>query len=231
MLDLKTIKAISLDLDDTLWPVWPVIERAEKALGAWLRRHAPVTAALFSDPRVRAEIREEVMQSRPEMQHDMSALRREIIRLALCRSNEDPSLVAPAFDVFFDERNRVTLFEDAEPSLEFLSARFPVIALSNGNADVSKIGIGKYFTARISAQEFGIGKPDPRIFHAAARAVDVQPVEVLHIGDDAMLDVLGALQAGMQTVWLNRAGSSWTHAGSPHATVASLTELCRLIRA
>ena len=36
MLDIKTIKAVTLDLDDTLWPVWPAIERAEKALENWL---------------------------------------------------------------------------------------------------------------------------------------------------------------------------------------------------
>jgi len=50
MLDLTIIKAISLDLDDTLWPIWPAIERAEKALEHWLNRQAPMTAALFANP-------------------------------------------------------------------------------------------------------------------------------------------------------------------------------------
>lgn len=228
MLDLTTIKAITLDLDDTLWPIWPAIGRAEQALDGWLSRRAPMTAALFSNPAARQEIREQVVRSRPELKHNLSAIRREAIRLALYRSGEDPLLAEPAFDVFFDERNRVTLFEDAVLALEFLSSRFPLVAVSNGNADIKRIGIDGYFRASISAQQFGVGKPDPRIFHAAAGAVEVAPAQVLHVGDDATLDVLGALNCGMQAVWVNRADHLWAHPAVPHKTVATLTELCDL---
>ncbi|WP_421955758.1 HAD family hydrolase [Polaromonas sp.] len=231
MLDLKRIKAVTLDLDDTLWPVWPAIERAEKALENWLSTHAPMTAALFSNVVVRNEIRAHVVRTRPELKHDMGAIRREAIRLALYRSRENPLLAEQGYEIFFAERNRVTLFEDALQALEFLSARFPVVALSNGNADIERIGLQRYFRANVSAQAFGVGKPDPRIFHAAAGAVDTVPENVLHIGDDAMLDVLGGLNAGMQTVWLNRAASEWKHAEKPHITVGSLTELCDFIAA
>ncbi|WP_457280289.1 HAD family hydrolase [Polaromonas sp. P5_D5] len=228
MLDLSTIKAITLDLDDTLWPIWPAIERAEKALDDWLSQHAPMTAALFSNPAARHEIREHVTRSRPELKYNLSAIRREAIRVALYRSGEDPLLAEAAFNVFFEERNRVTLFEDAVLALEFLSGRYPLVAVSNGNADVERIGIGRYFRAAISAQQFGVGKPDPRIFHAAAGAVEVQPQEVLHVGDDATLDVLGALNCGMQTVWVNRSDQMWAHPAVPHETVTTLTELCDL---
>mgnify|MGYP003353772201 CR=1 FL=1 len=33
-------RALTLDLDDTLWPVWPAIERAEAVLHDWLKAHA-----------------------------------------------------------------------------------------------------------------------------------------------------------------------------------------------
>jgi FMN hydrolase / 5-amino-6-(5-phospho-D-ribitylamino)uracil phosphatase len=232
MLDLTLIKAITLDLDDTLWPVWPAIERAEQALENWLSRHAPMTAALFSNPLVRNDIREHVVRTRPELRHNLSAIRREAIRLALYRSRENPLLAEQAYEVFFAERNTVTLFDDAVLALEFLAARFPVVALSNGNADIRRIGIAQYFHASISAQEFGVGKPDPRIFHAAAGAAEVMPDEVLHIGDDALLDVLGALNSGMQTVWVNRAAHVWKHDDrQPHMTVTTLTELCDLMAA
>lgn len=228
MLDLNNIKAISLDLDDTLWPIWPTIERAEKALGQWLSRHAPQTAASFADPAVRQAVRTQATQARPELAHNLSAIRCEMIRLALEQSGEDQQLAAPAFEVFFAERHRVDLFDDALESLSFLSRRFPLVALSNGNADIARIGIDGYFKASISAQQLGVAKPDPRIFHAAAHAARVAPGQVLHVGDDAALDVLGALGSGMQTVWLNRAGAAWAHAGTPHATVRTLTELCAL---
>ena len=228
MLDTTKIRAITLDLDDTLWPIWPTLERAEKALEDWLCQHAPMTAALFANPVARHDMREQVRRSRPELKHNLSAVRREAIRLALVRSQENPLLAEPAFAVFFAERQRVDLFEDTLLALEFLSARFPVVALSNGNADVQKIGIGQYFKASISAQEFGVGKPDPRIFHAGAGAAQVLPEQVLHVGDDALADILGALNCGMQTVWVNRAEHSWAHEARPHVTVNTLSKLIDL---
>jgi FMN hydrolase / 5-amino-6-(5-phospho-D-ribitylamino)uracil phosphatase len=167
--------------------------------------------------------------SRPDLKHDMSALRRESIRLALYRAGENPLLAQEAFDVFYAERQRVTLFDDALPALEFLAERFPVVALSNGNADLERIGLSRFFRASIHAREFGVGKPDPRIFHAAAGAVDVQPQDVLHIGDDATLDGLGALNAGMQAAWLNRADQLWPHEQEPQVTLTELGELRALL--
>ena len=229
MVDLAKVKGVSLDLDDTLWPIWPTIERAEKALHEWLMQRAPMTAALFSSPGALREIRAEMQDARPELKHDMSALRRESIRLALYRAGEDPLLAEAAFDAFFAARQEVTLFEDALPALEFLAARYPLVALSNGNADVQRIGLGRFFRASVTAREFGVGKPDPRIFHAAAGALELTPAEVLHIGDDATLDALGALNAGMQAGWLNRADALWPHEQEPHVTLMHLGELQELL--
>lgn len=229
MLDIRKIKAISLDLDDTLWPVWPTIERAEKALHDWLGEHAPKTAELFASPLALREIRESMTAQRPDLKHDLSALRRESIRLALNRAGDAPALAEAAFEVFFAERQRVDFYDDALAALTFLGSRFPLVALSNGNADVQRVGIGHHFRATLSAREFGVGKPDPRIFHAAARAVQVRPEDVLHIGDDATLDALGAINAGLQAVWINRAGHAWPHDGEPPLTLASLSPLCALV--
>lgn len=228
MLEAAKIKAITIDLDDTLWPIWPTIEKAEKALHDWLTEHAPMAAALFSSPAALREIRDYMAMSRPELKHDMSALRRESIRLALYRAGENPLLAETAFEVFFAERQRVTLFEDALPALEHLARRFPVVSLSNGNADLARMGLDHLFRASITAREFGVGKPDPRIFHAAAGAVDVTPDQVLHVGDDPTLDALGALNAGMQAAWLNRADAMWPHELEPQLTLSTLTELCEL---
>lgn len=231
MLTISKIKAITLDLDDTLWPIWPAIDRAEVALATWLTEHAPGAAPTFADAAARVAVRQHVMATQPEIGHDMSAVRREIIRHVLHHTQEDVGLVEPAFEVFFSERMRVDLYEDALPALAFLAERWPVVAVSNGNADVGRVGLGAYFKGSFSASSFGVGKPDPRIFHAAASSVDVNPDEVLHIGDDAALDVLGGLNAGMQTVWLNRDTQAWSHAAQPHVTVNTLHDLCELLRA
>jgi putative hydrolase of the HAD superfamily len=136
-------------------------------------------------------------------------------------------LAEAAFEVFFAERQRVDLFDDALPALCFWSAKYPIVALSNGNADVHRVGIGQHFHASVSAQSLGVAKPDLRIFVAGAAAAGVQPHEVLHIGDDAHADCVGALAAGMQVAWLNREGHDWTHGDTrPHLEVRDLHALC-----
>ncbi len=226
MLDLPRIKAITLDLDDTLWPIWPTIERAEKALHAWLSINAPMAAALFSTPEALRAIRMDMTQQRPDLKSDLSALRRESIRLALDRAGENPALAEAAFEVFFAERQNVVFYPDTLPALEFLAARYRLVSVSNGNADLARVGLAKFFHASISAREFGVGKPDPRIFHAASGAMDLAPEAVLHVGDDMLLDVLGAQNAGMQAAWANRTEAMWPHEKAPDFEFYSLAELC-----
>ena len=228
MLDISQIKAITFDLDDTLWPIWPAIARAELAMGDWLRPRAPATAALLADAPARLALREEVVRANPGIAHNMSAIRLELIRQGLLRSNEAPELAQGGYDVFLAHRMKVDFFDDVLPALDFLAARFPLVAVSNGNADIERVGLGRYFSSCVSAHEFGVAKPDVRIFHAAAVAAGVAPHEVLHVGDDAALDVLGADASGMQTVWVNRVGHAWTHDTQPHLTVADLAQLCAL---
>jgi FMN hydrolase / 5-amino-6-(5-phospho-D-ribitylamino)uracil phosphatase len=229
MIDIFRIKAITLDLDDTLWPVWPTIHRAEQVLIDWLSQHAPATAALSSKPEVKKSVRAEINLRHAAQAHDLSFLRRESIREMLLRAGDPGHLAESAFEVFFAERQRVELFDDALPALSFWSARYPVVALSNGNADVHRVGIGQHFHASVSAQSLGVAKPDPRIFVAGAQAAGVLPHEVLHIGDDAHADCVGAMDAGMQVVWLNREGKDWPHPGHPAPVqVAELNALCAL---
>jgi FMN hydrolase / 5-amino-6-(5-phospho-D-ribitylamino)uracil phosphatase len=230
MLDMRRIRAITLDLDDTLWPVWPVMARAEKALSDWLAAHAPQTAALMTQPDQRLALRQQVQRERPDISLDLGTLRREVIRLALQLHAEDTALVEPAYDVFIAERMRVDLFDEVRPALAWMAARFPLVAISNGNADVHRVGIGEYFRAALSAQDFGVGKPDPRIFHAAAAAAGVPAHDALHVGDDAEMDVLGGLKAGMQTVWVNRVKHEWVHEAQPHVRVSDLRQLCALLQ-
>lgn len=229
MLDRLKVRAITLDLDDTLWPIWPTIARAETALQEWLRPRAPAASALLTDPQVRHDLRQEALALHPSMTYRLSAARLELIRLALARTGEDTALAEPAFAVFFEARQEVRFFDDALPALEALAARYPLVALSNGNANIERVGLGRFFKASLSAERLGVGKPDARIFEAAAQAAGVPPEAVLHVGDDAALDVLGALACGMQAVWVNREDHLWTHEAQPHDTVASLLELPPLL--
>lgn len=229
MLDTTRIKAITLDLDDTLWPIGPTIRRAEEVLATWLAQRAPGAAAVFADPQARLAVRAQIVLARPEIGHDLSAIRLESIRAALHQAQEDTTLAEHAFEVFFAERMRVELFDDVLPALTALAARYPLLAVSNGNAHVTRVGLGDFFAYSLSASDFGVAKPDVRIFHAAADMAGVAPAEVLHVGDDATMDVLGALDAGMQAVWINRTQHTWSHDTQPHHTVKDLNELAALL--
>ena len=197
------LRALTLDLDDTLWPVAPVIERAEQRLHEWLLAHAPLTAARFSIEAMR-RWRAEVGRSEPGLAHDLTAQRRLSIERALAHCGEDPALTDEAFEFFMVERHRVELYEDVLPALERLARRYPLLALSNGNADVARLDVGKCFVGRVAAREVGAAKPDARIFQAACQALALAPGQVLHVGDDWHLDVLGARAAGLHSAWVHR---------------------------
>ncbi|CAN5797634.1 HAD family hydrolase [soil metagenome] len=205
-MNFKPLVAITLDLDDTLWPVWPNIEAAERDLLAWLSTNAPRTATRFDAAALRAQ-RNAVLQDHPEWAHDLGALRKEGLRRALIAAGDDPALAEPGFEVFYAARQRVQMFDDALPALERLSARYPLLALTNGNADIERVGIGRFFRGAVSAHQVGFGKPDARIFHEACRRLELQPAQVLHVGDDGLLDVVGALGAGLQAAWIDRSES------------------------
>ena len=128
--------------------------------------------------------------------------------------------------MFYAARQQVDLYADSAGALARLAAHFPLLALTNGNADVHLVGIGHFFTGSVGAHTVGLPKPHKAIFDAAANALGCRHEEVLHVGDDAQLDVLAALDAGMQSVWVNRSGADWQHQRRPHLAVASLDVLC-----
>jgi HAD superfamily hydrolase (TIGR01549 family) len=217
MTDAPPLRAITLDLDDTLWPVLPTLVAAERELEAWLRAHAPRTAAR-TDAEVRAALRREVLARHPDRSHDMSFLRREGLRAALAAAGDDPALAGAAFEVFLNARQRVTPWPDVEPVLARWSRRYRLVAVSNGNADIRRVGLGAYFVGAVAAHEVGFAKPDPRMFAAACSLAGVAPAEALHVGDDPGLDVLAARAAGLRAAWLRR--PQIVHRHPPDARVA-----------
>jgi FMN hydrolase / 5-amino-6-(5-phospho-D-ribitylamino)uracil phosphatase len=196
-------RAITLDLDDTLWPIAPAIRAAEAALGRWLAAHAPEVARRWPLEAMRA-LRERIAAERADLAHDYSAQRRLSLAHMLADCGADPALAAPAFDAFFAARNRVDFYPDAVDALARLAARVPVAALTNGNADLAAIGLAQHFRFGLCAREHGRPKPSPCIYLAACERLGLAPREVLHVGDDVELDVVGAARAGLATCWINR---------------------------
>jgi putative hydrolase of the HAD superfamily len=107
-----------------------------------------------------ARQRDEVSRTQPQIAHDFSAVRRESIRIALSEAGDDPTLAEPAFDVFFAARHELEFYPEVVDAIERLARRYPLFALSNGNAEITRTALGPWFRGAISAREFGIGKPD-----------------------------------------------------------------------
>lgn len=200
---LAPIKAISLDLDDTLWPVLPTLINAEKTLSNWLSEQAPATARHLTS-QTRQRLRESVVARYPDYAHDMSFIRLQLLREALTEAGDKPTQAEAAFEVFLAARQQVSLFDDVLPVLERWHQQFVLIAISNGNADLDRIGLGHLFQVKISAHQVGFAKPDERIFKLACEQADIESSNMLHIGDDHQLDYVAALDAGLQAAWLRR---------------------------
>ena len=219
-------KAVLFDLDDTLWPIAPVILEAEKILFAWLAEHAPRVVERFTIASLR-QARLELLARRPEFEIDLSALRHAGLVAAFEQVGEDPAKVELAMTEFFAARNAVTPYDDVVPGLLRLKSRVLVGSVTNGVADLQTIGLAHHFRASISAREYGRAKPDPGIFLAGCAALGVAPEEALYVGDDLLLDVQGAQRAGLRAAWMNRAGKVNDLALDvrPDVEVTSLLEL------
>lgn len=223
------IRTITLDLDDTLWEIHPVIRRAEKRLYAWLGEYYPRITEQFGPADMR-EIRARVVQEHADRAHDLTFLRHTVLMEVATASGYREFLVDEAFAVFDDVRNDVEMFPEARPALLALRERFTLIAVTNGNANLERIGISDLFDGHINAAMVGAAKPDRSIFDAAVQAGGAGAEQTLHVGDHPFYDVHGAQEAGLRTVWVNRSGDDWPDEYTPpDVEVQHVGELAEIV--
>ena len=221
---MRPVKAVLFDLDDTLWPIVPVIRRAEQVLHDWLAVHVPAVVEQWSIDSLRAR-RSVLMRENPHFQIDLWALRHAGLTEAFVACNADTAMIAQAMAVFAAARNDVTPFADVVPGLQRLAHNFALGSISNGFADLGQIGLAPLFRVSLAAHSFGSAKPDPALFHAACEALQVAPAEAVYVGDDLQLDVVGAQAAGLRGVWMNRFERSLPPEIRPHAICTDLDGL------
>jgi len=110
------------------------------------------------------------------------------------------------------ENPRWSLFDDAYAVLEYLHSRgVPMAIAANWNNNLAELaenlGIAKFFRTIISSQALGIEKPDPMIFHNALDNIGLSnSKDVLYIGNEYEIDVVGAYAAGLVPVLIDRKG-------------------------
>jgi 2-haloalkanoic acid dehalogenase type II len=205
---LGDIRAVAFDLDNTLWDVGPVLDRAEQSLQAWLREHCPRIAERVSIEEMRAA-RERLARSEPHNAHDFTYLRITALAAHARECGYEEEVAQRAFEVFFAARNELQLFADVQPALERLRARYTLASLSNGNADLELIGLASLFAVSLNARQIGAAKPHPRCFQQLAHDLRLEPRNILYVGDDPFLDVEAARAAGLRTAWMNRSAAPW----------------------
>jgi len=227
---MHDIRTITLDLDDTLWAIHPVIMRAERTLYEWLQAHYPRITEMFSAEAL-LQIRDDVVNECSEMRHDLSYLRRAVLGRIGDAAGYGDDYVDDAMEVFHAVRNDVEVFPEVRPALEALGSHYCIIAVTNGNANLDRIGIRDLFDDVVSAARAGAAKPDPRIFDAAVEAGGAAAHETLHVGDNPEIDVVGASRAGLRSVWVNRHGHDWPdHLQRPDGIVRDIGELLNMLR-
>ena len=227
------IKLITFDLDDTLWHTAPAIVGAEALLRDWLTDNAPKLGPVPVEHLW--EIRSRLVEADPTFKHRISALRRQVLFHALPDAGyplvEAQELAEQAFEVFLQGRHQVEIFPEVHPTLEILAKTFTLGVITNGNADVRRLGLADYFAFALCAEDLGIGKPDPAPFLEALKRGGVAPEAAVHIGDHPGDDIAGAQQAGLRAIWYNPAGNPWEADRLPDAEISSLTQLPGVLKA
>lgn len=133
-----------------------------------------------------------------------------------------------AFAVYrkFYEQNW-SLFPDVIDTLEALRG-FRLGVITNGGAvhqrqKLEGVGVLDRFAAVVASEDEGVAKPHPGIFKVACHAVGAPPSACLHVGDRLDVDAIGARDAGLRGVWLDRHDE-----GSGPADITRITQLTEL---
>ncbi len=224
------LRAICFDLDNTLWHVDPVLVRAEARLESWLRERYPRIPERWNSAAMHAA-RRALAAEHAHRAHDFTWLRTESMARFAREVGYPDSMASEAFTAFYAWRNEIAPFADVEPALATLGQHFALATLSNGNADLGVIGLARYFTVSLAANDVGVAKPAARAFIAVAEAMGCAPRELLYVGDDPEVDIAGARAAGLRTAWMNRFGRDWPAALTPaDLTVVDCRELVAQIQ-
>lgn len=202
---LQPISVLSFDLDDTLYDNKPVIAAAEAAMLNSLAQHAPITRGYNSE--FWWQQRRLLAKTQPEIRHDMGRWRllgieAGLINLGLsqCEAGE---IAEVAYEAFWQARTTINIAPEVTQLLRQLAVQYQLVAITNGNACVKKMGLGDIFKFSLQAGPDGRMKPYPDLFLTAAQRLNVSPNAILHIGDSHRADVMGALNAGCQAAWLD----------------------------
>ncbi|MGB1319287.1 MAG: 5-amino-6-(5-phospho-D-ribitylamino)uracil phosphatase YigB [Vibrio gallaecicus] len=232
---ITSIKAMTFDLDDTLYDNWPVIMKVEREMVLWLHQHHPVSASISLERW--QQVKQDVAIKNPMLKHDVTLWRQTQIEQGLIMLGYERAKAQHAAQEGIAHalwlRNQVDVPQETHRVLAKLSQKMPLVAITNGNVDPHKIGLGSYFQLILRAGPDGRAKPHPDMFDRAQQFLNVNPAEILHVGDHPITDVLGAKRNGYQACWFNDQGKTPHHTSKmralPDLEITQISDLLILI--
>ncbi|UJF22620.1 HAD-IA family hydrolase [Shewanella sp. OMA3-2] len=231
---LQPFKAISFDLDDTLYDNKPIISKAVAESFSLLHSKYPKSSRWTATDWQHCKLALQTQQ--PELVHDTSAARYAMLRQGLMQlgySEMDASHGAQAeLDCFQHYRSDFTIAQDILITLNTLKQHFTLVGITNGNVDASRIGLDAVMQF-VLHPGYGVKmKPAADMFDLACKQLAIKPSELLHVGDHPNSDIVGAKTAGCQTVWLNPCQQKKHKSPAsllPHIAINQLSSLVSLI--
>jgi putative hydrolase of the HAD superfamily len=117
-------------------------------------------------------------------------------------------------------------------ALDTLSTRYKIGLISNGMTPFQErnfrgLGIASMFGSVIVSAAVNMRKPDSAIFHLACSELGVRPEESVYVGDNPIVDIGGARDAGLRTIFVP--SSAHPHCGAADATCHDMIQLPRII--
>ena len=156
-------------------------------------------------------------------------MRLQGLRELLAAYDYPEALADDAFEVFYKARSNVELYPHVHELLEKLGKHYRLAAITNGNADLEHIGIAHYFERLYAADLELLAKPHNDMFHRCLADFGISGEQMLHIGDNPVTDIVGGLEAGVQTLWFNQHSAKWVHENAePHFEASTLSEISSL---
>ncbi|WP_457913982.1 5-amino-6-(5-phospho-D-ribitylamino)uracil phosphatase YigB [Candidatus Gillettellia adelgis] len=215
---LRPLAALTFDLDDTLYDNHPVIRKTEQKAVAFLQKYHPrlINFQVADLYRLRRKLR----KKEPEIYHDVTRWRWRAIHLALSQHglcNTASTIGANhTMQHFALWRSQIEVPSETHTTLAALRERYPLAAITNGNADISLCGLADYFQFVLRAGLDGRAKPYQDMYQLASQRLGVVAGKILHVGDNLNTDIAGALHSGFQACWINEDHRCFIQTVQPH---------------
>ena len=229
------ISALTFDLDDTLYDNRQVILKTEQEALSFVQNYHPSLKALQNKEFQR--LRQALRETEPDIYHDVTEWRRRAVEQAMLNAGLTATEAAigaeASMENFAKWRSRIDVPQETHDTLAALAKKWPLVAITNGNAQPELFGLGDYFEFVLRAGPDGRSKPFNDMYHLASERLNVPLGEILHVGDDLTTDVAGAIRCGMQACWIKPENADLMQAFDsrllPHVEISRLASLTTLI--